>query len=422
VSKLKTPDWNVLLYALAGDDDELKRVTQAIDDMRGALTTSRCNVAVQVHARSKTTRHWISAGHKMRTEVLPVIADASEPSSLTSFLNAAHRASPDRSTALLLWAHSGGLDHVHDSPKKAAVRQPGLDSVFGDHAGPGLGGGVGLGDMLGGEPARGHDSSSGHGDLDRTSRGRAESYGCRWGPDPNTHHFLTNVGMKKAIAASVRRRVEVLGLNACWMASLEVEFELRNVSDVLVASQVEALPWPYGAIITSVLAAQDQTAEGLAAAIVASVKAEIAAGKRYDAISALRCGPAMDELATAFDAYAKRVTALIDSDWESVAKAVMVEAPRVDDPNAVDLVSLIHVLGKHDLKAKIAAAAVASKFRSTCVASAASPAHPHVHGLSILCPKSTHVDLTAAYKGTEFRTNSWANFLQRFQRRLGATA
>jgi hypothetical protein len=152
VSKLKTPDWNVLLYALAGDDDELKRVTQAIDDMRGALTTSRCNVAVQVHAKSKTTRHWISAGHKMRTEVLPVIADASEPSSLTSFLNAAHRASPDRSTALLLWAHSGGLDHVHDSPKKAAARQPGLDSVFGDHAGPGLGGGVGLGDMLGGGP------------------------------------------------------------------------------------------------------------------------------------------------------------------------------------------------------------------------------------------------------------------------------
>jgi hypothetical protein len=414
------PDWNILLYALAGDDDELKRVTQAIDDMHRALTTSRCNVGVQVHARSKTTRHWLSAGHKVRTEVLPVIADASEPSSLTSFLNAAHRSSPDRSTALVLWAHSSGLDHVHAFPKKAAARQPGLESVFGEDPGPGLGGGVDVGEMLGSESERDHDSSLGGG-LDETSRRRPESYGCRWGPDPNTHHFLTNVGMKKAIAASARRRVELLGLNACWMASLEIEFELRNVSDVLVASQVEALPWPYGAIITAISTAQAHTAETLATAIVDSVKSEIAASKRYDTISALRCGTAMDELAAAFDAYAKRVTALVDSDWESVAKAVTAEAPHVDDPDALDLMALIHVLGKHDLKAKIAAASVASKFRSMCVASAASTAHPHVHGLSIFCPRNA-VDLAAAYKGTEFRANSWTKFLQRFQRSLGATA
>jgi hypothetical protein len=416
------PDWNLLLYALAGDDDEHKRVTQAIDDMHGALKSDRCNVAVQLHARSKTTRHWLSAGHKVRTEALPVVADASEPSSLTSFLNAAHRSSPDRSTALVLWAHSRGLDHVHAFPKKAAARQPGLESVFGEHPGPGLGGGVDVGEMLGNESPHGHDSSLGGGSLDETSRRRPESYGCRWGPDPNTHRFLTNVGMKKAIAASTRRRVELLGLNACWMASLEIEFELRNVSDVLVASQVEALPWPYGAIITAVSTAQAHTAETLATAIVDSVKSEIAASKRRDTISALRCGTAMDELAAAFDAYAKRVMALIESDWESVAKQVTVEAPHVDDPNALDLMALIHVLGKHDLKAKIAAASVASKFRSMCVASAASTAHPHVHGLSIFCPRNAVGDFAAAYKGTEFRTNAWANFLQRFQRSLGATA
>jgi hypothetical protein len=152
------------------------------------------------------------------------------------------------------------------------------------------------------------------------------------------------------------------------------------------------------------------------------VQAEIAAGTRHDAISALRSGPAMDELAIAFNAYAKRVTAVIDSDWESVSKAVMVEAQRVDDPYMVDLMSLIHVLGQHDVNAKIAAAAVAAKFRSMCLANAASTAHPHVHGLSIFCPKTTHVDLAAAYKGTEFRTNSWANFLLKFQRRLEARA
>jgi hypothetical protein len=432
------PNWNVLLYALAGDDAELKRVNQAVDDMHRALTTSRCNVGVQVHAKSKTTRYWISAGHKLRTEVLPHFADASDPATLTSFLNAAHRNAPDRATALVLWAHSSGLDHVHAYPKKPAARQPGLESVFGEGtgtgpgpgpglgggAGPGLGGGVGvsIGEMPGKDDAHGHAPSSGDEGHVEPSRRRPDSYGCRWGPDPNTAHYLTNVGMKKAIAASARRRVELLGLNACWMASLEIQFELRNVSDVLVASQVEALPWPYGAIITALSTAPAQTAETLATAIVDSVKSEIAAGKRYDTISALRCGPAMDELSAAFDAYAKRVTALIESDWESVAKAVTVEAPRVDDPDALDLMALIHKLGRDDLKAKIAAAAVASKFQSVCVASAASTAHPHVHGLSIFCPRNAVADLAAAYRGTEFKTNSWASFLQRFQRKLKATA
>lgn len=126
----------------------------------------------------------------------------------------------------------------------------------------------------------------------------------------------------------------------------------------------------------------------------------------------------MDELAAAFDAYAKRVVTLIDSDWESVSKAVMVEAQRIDDPYQVDLMSLVHELGKHDLKAKIAAASVASKYRALLLANAASAAHPGVHGLSIFCPKTTHVDLADAYRGTEFRTNSWAQFLKAFQVKL----
>lgn len=352
--------WNVLVYAIAGDHDEHKRVTDAIADMQDALTTDQCNIAVQLHARSKTTRHWISNGREVHAETLPAVVDASDPASLTSFLDAANQTSPARSNALVLWAHSSGLDHVHDYPtKKPALR-----------------------------------------------------------PDPDTHQLLTTVGMKQAIAASARRRVELLGLNACWMASLEVEYELRHVSDVQIASQVYATPWPYGAIIATLAASPDLPAEQLAREIVACVRSEIAAGKRRDAVSALRSGPAMDELAAAFDAYAKRVVTLIDPEWEAVSKAVMVGAQRVDDPYQVDLMSLVHELGKHDVKAKIAAAEVAAKYRAMRLAQAASEAHPGVHGLSIFCPKSTHVDLADAYRGTDFRTNSWAKFLKAFQTKL----
>jgi hypothetical protein len=424
---MTTSGWNVLLYAIGRTAEDHKRVTDAIAQMHEAAT-ERCHIAVQLHGHGRTTRYWSSRPRKLEIETLPVPANAAEPSSLTSFLNTAHRRLPTAPVALVLWAHSSGLDHLHDYPRKQASHRPGLDSVFGTHDAGALGGAPGLDDVFGGTPAsRGTPMVFGGGGgglgVPRQAPGRrpgmpAERYGCRWGPDPNTGEFLTNVGMKKAIAASTRRRVEILGLNACWMASLEIEYELRGVSDVQIASQVSAQPWPYRAIVEAIAAAPALTTEQLARAIVASVHAEITAGTRHDAISALWSGAALEQLAAAFDRYARRAMALIESDWESVSKAVMKGAQRVDDPYQADLMSLVRELGKDDVKAKIAAAAVETHYHAMRLAHAASTTHPNVHGLSIFCPKTTHIDLADAYRGTEFRSNTWAQFLKAFQIRL----
>ncbi|HEY0989084.1 MAG TPA: clostripain-related cysteine peptidase [Kofleriaceae bacterium] len=424
--------WNLVLYAIAGDDAELARATAAVHAMHGALTTKKCNIGVQLHARSRTTRYWLSAGHKLKPESLGVV-DASDPDSLTRFLDAGNGQFPDRANALVLWAHSTGLDHVHNYARKAASRGAGPESGPGDHAGHGLGGmAVESIDELGraGIPPLVYPLMPGPlmpgplmpGPLMPGPRTLPPRYGCGWGPDPNTKHFLTNIGMKKAILRSRRGRVEILGLNACWMASLEVEYELRRVSDVQIACQVDALPWPYGTIVAAIAEAPEQTTEQLAIAIVDSVRTEIHTHHRTDALSALMSGPALDELATAFQAYARRVTELIDSDWKAVSKAVMEEAQRVDDPYLVDLMSLIHVLGHNDVKARTEANVVAHRFRSMCLANAASTGHPHVRGLSVFCPRDTKVDLAGAYKGTEFRSHSWGHFLLKFQHRLGRAA
>jgi hypothetical protein len=424
--------WNLFLYAIAGDDAELARATAAVHAMHGALTTKKCNIGVQLHARSRTTRYWLSAGHKLKPESLGVV-DASDPDSLTRFLDAGNGQFPDRANALVLWAHSTGLDHVHNYARKAASRGAGPESGPGDHAGHGLGGmAVESIDELGraGVPPLVYPLTPGPftpgplmpGPRMPGPRTLPPRYGCGWGPDPNTKHFLTNIGMKKAILRSRRGRVEILGLNACWMASLEVEYELRRVSDVQIACQVDALPWPYGTIVAAIAEAPEQTTEQLAIAIVDSVRTEIRTHHRTDALSALMSGPALDELATAFQAYARRVTELIDSDWKAVSKAVMEEAQRVDDPYLVDLMSLIHVLGHNDVKARTEANVVAHKFRSMCLANAASTGHPHVRGLSVFCPRDTKIDLAGAYKGTEFRSHSWGHFLLKFQHRLGRAA
>ncbi|HEX3480116.1 MAG TPA: clostripain-related cysteine peptidase [Kofleriaceae bacterium] len=408
--------WNLVIYAIAGDAAEHQAVLHAIDDMRAALTTDQCHIAVQVMAKGQTTRYWISSQDKDHTEVLPDVVDASHQASLTGFLNLAARRLPAGATALTLWAHGSGLDHLHDYRKK-----PG---------GPGGGG-------LGGAP-----TEQPHGLLAtdqaarlRTPYGRALSprgrltawlprhpgYGCRWGPDPNTGRFLTNVTMKKAIAASLGGHVDLLAINACWMATLEVEYELRDAAPAIVASQVYAKPWPYRAIVEALSRRPVQTAEQLAQTIVAAISAEIAAGQRDDAVSAFRAGAALDDLAAAFDAYAELATHLIDTDWQAVHDAVMTGVQRLDDPYQADLVSLVKRLGKHDHHAHAAGEAVAQQLEAMRIGHAAHPQHPGLHGLSIFCPRSTEVDLADAYAGTEFRTNAWSGFLAKFQPRLAAS-
>jgi hypothetical protein len=416
-----TAAWNLLVYAVAGDDAELERVAHAIDDMHGALTTGPCNVAVQLHTKSTTTRHWISAKHKLRKDVLADGVLACEPSSLTGFLDAAHREFPDRPTALTLWAHSNGLDYVHNYHKAKPDHAPGLDSVFG-RGGRVLGGddsGAALGAALAGRVLAPGAPSIGGG-TQRALPRRPERYGCRWGPDPVSGDYLTNVGMRGAIARSAQRRVEVLGLNACGMASLEVEYELRSVSDVQIACQVDAVPWPYGSILTGLIAKPSQTTDRVARMIVEHVRAGIANNQREDALSAVHSGAALTELASAVGDYARRVLPLVDSQWDAVLKAVTKQAWRVDDPYEVDLISLVGVLGVGDPRAELAATAVRKKFDAALIDNTS--ARPHTHGLSLFCPKDTLVDLSDAYKGTQFRDNPWRQFLRAFQTKLARRA
>ena len=408
--------WNLVVYAIAGDDTEHQAVLGAIDDMRAALTTDQCHIAVQVMAKGRTTRYWISSHDKTRTEVLADVVDASHQAPLTAFLNLAGKRLPAGATALTLWAHGSGLDHIHDYRKK-----PG---------GPG-GGGLGGGSRTEPTGLLATDQAA----RLRTPYGRALSsrgrlaawlprhpgYGCRWGPDPNTGRFLTNVTMKKAIAASLAGQVDLLAINACWMATLEVEYELRHAAPAIVASQVYAKPWPYRAIVEALSRRPVQTAEQLAQTIVAAVGAEIAAGQRDDAVSAFRAGTALDDLVAAFDAYAELATHLIDTDWEAVRDAVMTGVQRLDDPYQADLVSLVKLLGKQDRHAHAAGQAVVQQLEAMRIGNAAHPQHPGLHGLSIFCPKSTEVDLADAYAGTEFRANAWSGFLAKFQPRLAAS-
>ncbi len=329
-----TAAWNLLVYAVAGQPDELGRITAAIDEMHGALASAHCNIAVQVHAPGQTTRHWLAAGAPMRSEPLAAVADASRGATLTEFLDDVDRALPATSTALVLWAHGGALDQVHHLPE-------------------GPGGGLSA-------PGRRERALIAHsatlnynvlrvgGDLsklpsifDLPPALGPERYGCQWGPDPNTGGFLSNVSMKQAIAASRRKKLQVIALNACWMGAIEVLYELRSVAEVLLACQVYATAWPYGEIVARISRTPQHTAEQLARQVVDVVHDCIRDKRRTDMLAAVRAGKALEDLAHELDRLTARALQMIESSWDVIHDIVMVRAQRLDDPNQADLMSVV---------------------------------------------------------------------------------
>jgi len=409
-----TAAWNLLVYAVAHKADELQRITDAIDQMHGALASEQCNIAVQLHAPKHTTRYWLAAGRPMRTERMADLVDASRKATLTDFLDDVDRALPATSTALVLWAHGAALDDVHDLPE-------------------GPGGGLSFSRrnaaLIAHSATLGYDVLRVGGDLSKLpsifdlppSRG-PERYGCKWGPDPNSGEFLTNVSMKQAIAASRRKRLDVLALNACWMGAIEVLYELRDVAAVHLACQVYATAWPYGEIIARMSKTPEHTAEQLARQIVDVIRDNIRDKQRDDTLAAIRAGAELEKLARELDKLVLHALQLIESDWPYVHDLVMQRVQRLDDPYQADLMSVVLELAKKDdALAAIAKPVIEQLNRVVIDHTADSPAHPHLRGMSIFCPKDTHIDLIDAYQGTDFRTHSWAKFLVKFQQRSGAS-
>lgn len=405
-----TAAWNLLVYAIADDPAQNAKITDEIGHMQGALTTSACNVVVQLHNRTTTMRHWLAAGKKPRVEKM-ANSSASDPDALTNFIDAAQAKQPASATALVLLSHAEGLAaHETASPPGTAVSHAAVHRAPSDPAT--------LPDLFDRIPSNHNLAGVGQHQIGPEVTACTGKWRSHWGPDPRSGKHLRNVDLRRAIARSRQKRVQVLGLNACSMASLEIEYELRKVADIQIASQVYSTPWPYGPIVAALVQDPAPSPSALAAAIVAAVRDDIAGGRRDDTLAAIQSGAALDALIEALDPLARYARKLVDADWQAIAKVVAAEAQRVDDPYQVDLRSFVEVLARHDPRAQAAAAKVLGQLAAMTLATAASESHPGVHGLSIFCPRTGDVDLDDAYRELQFGSRPWAKFLHVYQERL----
>lgn len=91
--------------------------------------------------------------------------------------------------------------------------------------------------------------------------------------DDGTGHSLDTLELARVtatIAQAIGQPLELLGMDACLMASLEVAYEIRDSVRYLVASQelVPGYSWPYERIFGALRAAADQPGADLAQRIV----------------------------------------------------------------------------------------------------------------------------------------------------------
>lgn len=386
---MPTYTWNVVFYAIAGDAAEEAEVAQHLAGMAAALTTDQCAVSAQINTRSAMTRHWITRGaHRRDLPATPV--NTSSAAALSAFLDAAADQFDARSTLLVMCGHGNAVDIVRGYMReqlrwlRTAFDRP----VF---------------------PPRPNFPKF---------PGFPKPEWHRWGPNPVTGTFLGNVALRDGIVNSKAKRVDVLGLNACWMGMLEVMHAFRDVASLQVASQVRATRWPYRAILKALSASPQQSAEQLAGLIVKCVHDDIAANKRTDSVAAIRGGAHLEDLAGAVGDYARAVTPLLASSWSHVVTALVSKAKRFEDPHQADLSSLVSELGKNDAAAQVAANEVKAQLARTIVAKAVHADRGNACGLSLFCPIKKDLDLNAAYTGLAFASNPWADFLKKWQSKL----
>lgn len=177
--------------------------------------------------------------------------------------------------------------------------------------------------------------------------------------------------------------IDLLGVDACIMATIEAAYEFRNVSRYMVASQelVQIKGWDYRDLLTRLTTTPSMSAADLAVQAVASYKAQSeASGLKDQTISAITLSE-IPAVATAVDTMSKSLKAGISAP-ETLSKLAAARSsvqefdPYVDANTYVDLTHLATLM-------EGSASPVAAAVRKALIAEYHGTDRANANGLSI---------------------------------------
>jgi len=248
--------WTFMVY-IAGDNNLSAAGDNDLAEMRRVGSTDQVQIVAQFDNAGDFGTRRIHVQREGRDERVETLAetDSGSPEVLSAFIAWAAGEYPAERYALILWNHGSGwepseMDRIARSVDAAGYSER---EVTERSASP---------------LRRAFFRSS----LERIFRqnGPTERAICS---DDGSGHSLDTIELDHVLADAVDklgRRIDLLGMDACLMSSLEVAYEVRDRARFLVGSEENApnQGWPYDRILATLTADPALATEELARSIV----------------------------------------------------------------------------------------------------------------------------------------------------------
>ena len=360
--------WLFLIY-MDGDNDLSPYALGNIEQLRAASYSKYITIAVQLDLPGgiTTKRYVISNG------VVEMKADLGElnmadPQTLTDFLVWGKTTFSADKTVVVLWDHGNGWDQMDGVSKPlGAAKQARPRSIFYD--------------------------------------------------TDNNAKFLANYRVRQAVE-NAAINIDVLGLDASIMGTIEALYEFRNLSPIIIASQEvgQAEGWDYTAIMGALGNQPGMNEASLAKAVVDSYRNKLEnvfypANPLYEkrhSITAFRTFY-FDSLATEVDLLASRLSQKLDTPSPAATISSITAARNAAQP--VDLYVQPYVyIDLADFALKIGGAPnIGTIIGKSVIADYHGSARPNMHGVSIVffkLPESLNLTFDANYHNYDASTNT----------------
>ena len=239
--------------------------------------------------------------------------------------------------------------------------------------------------------------------------------------DDQAKDFLDNLELKRVLTAirkRIKRKIDVVGFDACLMSMLEVSFQIRNEAAVTCGSEEEepGEGWPYDTILKALAVKPSMTSRQLAGIVV---KRYLDSYKANDGVtqSATDLG-AVGRLADAVDALGRVLSRAVAN--EATRDAIVTIRAKVQEYTApydqyCDLGDLCSLLAKRVRQPGLSAACdgVRAALKKAVIATGAKGTNvENSQGIAIYFPKK---EVSKLYGTLDFaKGNAWAPFIEKY--------
>jgi hypothetical protein len=405
--------WTVLVW-MAGDNDLQDFGTGDLGELKKTGSTDAVNVVVQLDrmSDSNTRRYYVRRGTTADEDVVAHLGETNtgDPAVAADFLTWGMRTYPAEHYLAVLWNHGSGIDET-DIYRRAGAA--GLSVRRGAKPSSGVVPRSQVRAIVSHRTRRALFSTT----IDSAIRTRALAY------DDTSRDFLDNAELKRVLTKvkqATKRKIDLLGFDACLMNLVEVAYQLRDTAGLIVGSQ-ETEPgdgWPYDRVLADLAAKPGMSPAELGATIV----------RRYvdsysnDAVTQSLLDLArMSTMKSVCDALGRALEKAVrnPTEYAAITKAVL-NAQRYEYRDFLDLYDLCSQLKQRcktqavkDAAQNVMDALVVGDRRLVAAEKHKGGVVSRSRGVSIYFPRG---DVTVAYPKLDFaRATRWDDFLRAYQ-------